>query len=38
MHTTATLPDLPKGKYLLLSIVDYGGQEIAAGMYSHDVR
>lgn len=38
MHTTATLPALPKGKYLLLSIVDYGGQEIAAGMYNHEVR
>jgi P pilus assembly chaperone PapD len=38
MHTTATLPELPKGRYLLLSIVDYGGTEIAAGMYTHDVR
>lgn len=38
MHATTTLPALPKGRYLLLSIVDYGGSEIAAGMYSHEVR
>lgn len=38
MHATTTLPTLPKGKYLLLGIVDYGGSEIAAGMYTHEVR
>jgi hypothetical protein len=38
MHGTTVLPELPKGKYLLISIVDYGGSEIAAGMYAHEVR
>lgn len=38
MHATTPLPALAKGKYLLLSIVDYGGSEIAAGMYTHEVR
>lgn len=38
MHTTTALPVLPPGRYLLLSVVDYGGSEIAAGMYTHEVR
>lgn len=37
MHATAVLPALQKGRYLILSIVDYGGSEIAAGMYTHEV-
>lgn len=38
MHATVSLPALPAGRYLLLSVVDYGGAEIAAGMYTHEVR
>lgn len=38
MHATAPLPSLPSGRYLLISVVDYGGPEIAAGMYTHAVR
>lgn len=38
MHATAVLPTLPSGRYLLISVVDYGGTEIAAGMYTHEVR
>lgn len=38
MHATAVLPTLPAGRYLLISVVDYGGSEIAAGMYTHEVR
>jgi P pilus assembly chaperone PapD len=38
MHATVSLPTLPKGRYLLISVVDYGGSDIAAGMYTHEVR
>lgn len=38
MHSTVALPALPTGRYMILSIVDYGGSEIAAGMYTHEVR
>ena len=38
MHATAALPSLPRGKYVLISVVDYGGSDIAAGMYTHEVK
>jgi hypothetical protein len=31
------LPTLPKGRYVLLALLDYGGQEIAAGQVSLEV-
>ena len=31
------LPKLPKGRYVLLALLDYGGQEIAAGQVSLEV-
>lgn len=31
------IPPLPRGKYVLLAMLDYGGQEIAAGQASLEV-
>jgi P pilus assembly chaperone PapD len=38
MHATATLPSLPRGRYLLLGIIDYGGSEVAAGMSPFEAK
>jgi P pilus assembly chaperone PapD len=38
MHGKAMLAALPKGRYVLVAIVDYGGRELAAGMIEHEVR
>ena len=32
------LPSLPKGKYVILALLDFGGDEIAAGQIEYEVR
>lgn len=34
----AVHPSLPKGKYLILAVMDYGGQELAAAQLEHEAR
>ena len=32
------LPELPKGRYVILALLDFGGDEIAAGQIEYEVR
>jgi hypothetical protein len=38
MRVRATLPPLAAGRYVVLAVVDYGGNEIAAAQLEHEVR
>jgi P pilus assembly chaperone PapD len=38
MEGKATLAALPKGRYVLVAIIDYGGRELAAGSIEHEVK
>jgi len=35
---TSPLPALPKGRYMILALLDFGGDEIAAGQIQYEVR
>jgi P pilus assembly chaperone PapD len=35
---TSALPVLPKGRYVILALLDFGGDEIAAGQIQYEVR
>jgi hypothetical protein len=38
MRLRAGLPTLPPGRYLLLALLDYGGEELAAAQIEHTER
>ena len=38
MRVKALLPPLPRGRYVLLAILDFGGAELAAAQLEHEVR
>jgi len=37
MQVRAVLPPLPAGRYVLLAIYDYGGNDLAAGQVQYEV-
>ena len=38
MRVKALMPTLPKGKYVLLAILDYGGLELAAAQFEYEAK
>jgi P pilus assembly chaperone PapD len=37
-RVTLALPTLPSGRYVVLAVLDYGGDELAAGQAEHDAK
>jgi hypothetical protein len=36
-HVAVPLPNLPRGRYVALAILDYGGSDVAAGQVEYEV-
>jgi hypothetical protein len=35
---TMSLPPLPRGRYIVLALLDFGGSELVAGQLEYEVR